>query len=297
MAKVSFSEEELNALQDADPARHTLGAPMPQALLGTIDPRLGEGGASVRRVTLTPLSWGPYTTAISVPLDDEKVVRALREPGAECVLGLPSREMLRQLMLCSLRLPPGISEADVARLELRKSLYVEVPSIAACPVNFECAVDHLEAYHEHLIAFLRIVGASIDDRLLFLEREEIVTFYPTNYADEIVDDNGVVCMRVSLIRDLALCPTFPVGPKQGWYSTFDVWMRDLCDEEYLDHDEYEQIVGWHMRWQEVFPDLDSTERARIRRDLTDLVRLIAREQWEGVHALLVRSRELGGVRR
>lgn len=290
MAKVYLTETELEAIYGAkgamQPLAYTLSSPMPQVLLVTADRSLKEESISVRTATLTPLSWGPYTKAVCVPLDDEKVVRALREPRAQCVLGLPSREMLRQLTICAQRLPPGISEAAVARLKMEKSLYVDVPSITDCPVNFECAVEHLETYHDHLVTFLRVVGASIDDRMLFLERNEIVSIFPTNAADQIVDQHGAVKMRVSLLSDLFLCPTFPVAPKQGWYGTFDIWMRDLADEGYLSGKEYEQVMAWYDRWQTVFADLDSAERALLRAKLTDLIRLIARQRWSELHAIL-----------
>jgi flavin reductase (DIM6/NTAB) family NADH-FMN oxidoreductase RutF len=290
MAKVYWTEAELDALCAAEgamqPLAFTLGAPMPQVLLVTADPFLKDRSVLVRTTALTPLTWGPYTKAVSVPLDDGKVARALREPQAQCVLGLPSRGMLRQLTICAQRLPPGISEADVARLELHKSLYVDVPSVADCPVNFECVVERLETYHDHLVAFLRVVGASIDDGMLFRERDEIVSVYPTNDADRIVDRDGVVKMRVSLLSELFLCPTFPVAPKRGWYGTFEVWMRDLADEGYLSGGEYEQVMAWHSRWQELFADLDSAERATLRVELTELIRLVARQRWPELHDFL-----------
>jgi flavin reductase (DIM6/NTAB) family NADH-FMN oxidoreductase RutF len=294
MAKLYWTKAELEALCEPDgamqPVAYTLGSPMPQVLLVTVDPGLKEQSVSVRTAVLTPLSWEPYTKAVGLPLDDQNVVRALRAPGAQCVLGLPSRDMLRQLTICAQRLPLGISEADVARLKMHKSLYVDVPSIVDCPVNFECTVENLELYHDHLVAFLRVVGASIDDAMLFLERDEIVSIYPTNYADQIVDQDGAVKMRVSLLSDLFLCPTFPVAPKQGWYGTFDIWMGDLADEGYLSGAEYEQVLAWHSRWQELFADLDSAERALLREKLTELIRLIAHRRWRELHAFLrVRS--------
>jgi hypothetical protein len=151
------------------------------------------------------------------------------------------------------------------------------------PPATECVVEHTEVYHGHLVAFLRVVGASIDDGMLFLERDEIVSIYPTNYADEILDPNGAVKIRVSLLSDLYLCPTFPVAPKKGWYGTFEIWMRDLADEGHLSGAEYEQVRTWHSRWQERFADLDSAERASLRTKLTELIRLIARERWSELH--------------
>jgi len=290
VAKRFYSETELDALCAEEgpmqPLAYTLRSPMPQVLLVTADPRLGEGGLAVRTTTMTPVSWNPYTKAISIPLDDIKVVRALRQPDARCVLALPSRKLLRQLTICSNKLPLGISEAAVARFKLHKSLFVDVPSIEDCPVNFECVVAHLEEYHGHLVAFLRVVGASIDDAMLFLERAEIVAIYPTNYADEVVREDGSVRTRVSLLSDLFLRPTFPVAHKRGWYGTFEVWMKDLYDEEYLNLDEYNRAIAWHARWQEVFADLDAPDRARLRADLTNLIRLIAHQRWEELHAFL-----------
>ena len=290
MTKKFYSETELDALCAEEgvmqPMAYTLRSPMPQVFLVTGDPQLGDGGAVVRTTIMTPLSWHPYTKAVSIPLDDTKVVDNLREPGTQCVLALPSRELLRQLTICAHRLPPGISEAAVARLKLHKSLYVDIPSIEDCPVNFECVVDHVEEYHGHLVVFVRVVGASIDDAMVFLEREEIVSIYPTNYADEFVDEDGSVRMRVSLLSDLFLCPTFPVAHKQGWYGTFDIWMKDLFEEEYLNQDEYKQVIDWHTRWQEIFADLDGPDRAQLQANVTELIRLIAHERWEDLHAFL-----------
>jgi hypothetical protein len=190
------------------------------------------------------------------------------------------------LTICGQRLPPGISEANVARFNLCKSLYVDIPSLDDCPVNLECVVDHLEVYHTHLIAFMRVVGASIDDAMLFKEREEIVSIYPTNFADKIKDEKGWVKNRVSLIADLYLCPTFPIAPKQGWYSEFDQWIKDLFEEEYLHQNEYEHVVGWHARWQTLFYELNSAERAQLRTNLTKTISLMVRQRWDELHTFL-----------
>jgi len=223
--------------------------------------------------------------AVTVSLEDEKVVCGLCA-GTECVLGLPSRDLLRQLTICEQWLPKGISEVELARLKIYKSLYVGVPSIGECPVNFECIVDHLEEYHGHLVAFVRVVVASINDELIFLQRDEIVSRYPTNQADRVLCKDGTVRSRVSLLSDLMACPTFPVAPKQGWYATFDIWMRDLASEGYLNSDEHGQVARWSARWEEVFADTGAPERAQLRDKLTHLIRLIANRQWVQLHAFL-----------
>lgn len=293
-SRTYFSENDLANLYDESKGTfsaqaYTLRSPMPQVFLVT-QAASDEGGmVSVRTSTITPISWGPYTMAVCIPNEDEKIVRDLTAPNAECVLALPARNQLRQLTLCAQRLPAGVSEVAVARFQLNASQTIDVPGIEDCPVNFECRVEHVESYYEHSVAFLTVVGASIDASLLFKEREEIVSMFPTNLADEVVTENGAVQRRVSLVKDLFLCPTFPVSPKQGWYATFDVWMHDLMEEEYLNSGEYEKLVHWYQRWEAIFKDLKSSERAQLREKLTQSIRLIVRERWDDLHALLMEA--------
>ncbi len=291
MTKRYYSQTELDKLQPDEhgvlPALvYSLRGPLPQMLLVTDEPGAQHSNPTVRTVNMTPLSWGPYTKAISIPLADSAVAGVLSQPGAQCVLAEPTRHMLRQLTICSQFLPRGLSQAAVARLTLLRSLYVDVPSLADCPVNLECRVEHSETYYGNLIVFVRIVGASIDDSVLFWEREQITRLFPTNDVDSIVDAQGNVTRRVGIMGDLFLCPTFPCAPKQGWYGAFDTWMKELCDEGYLRPEEYEKAIAWHTRWQQIFSDLRSDERPRLRTQLTELCRLIADEQWDDLHAFL-----------
>jgi hypothetical protein len=167
-----------------------------------------------------------------------------------------------------------------------RSQVVEVPGIEDCPVNFECRVEHVQPYYQHAVAFLRVVGASIDAAMLFKERREIVSIYPTNMVDEVVNEDGYVRRRVSMMQDLFLCPTFPVSPKQGWYATFDFWLHDLLDEEYIHRTDYEKVIGWNQSWEKYFSDLDSPERARLRENLTQVLFLIVHQQWNELHSFV-----------
>ena len=288
--KVHFSEQELDQLYTRQqgamqPLAYTMQSPVPQMFVVVNDPQV-EASIAVRTVTLTPLTWGPYTKAISLRQDDTKLTRVLEQPGAQCVLALPSRNMLRQITICSQRIPAGISETAVARFKTYRSQTVDVPSLEDCPVNFECVVEHVHPYHSDHVVFLRVTGASIDSSLLFWEREEITRLFPTNYADDVVDEQGAVHRRVSLITDLLLCPTFPVAPKQGWYASFDLWMKDLLAEGYLNQEEFQKVAGWFEQWNVLFAELESPQRAQLRKDLTELNRLAVHEQWDDLHTFL-----------
>jgi flavin reductase (DIM6/NTAB) family NADH-FMN oxidoreductase RutF len=288
-----FSRAEIDALQRSegvmDPVAHSLRAPMAQFLLVTRDVS-PAGAVCVRATQLTPLSWRPYTQAVNIPLDDERAVRNLSRPEAQCVLALPTRHQLREVMICSQRAPEGVCEADLARLALCRSLYVDVPTIESCPVNLECVVDRVELFHTHLIAFTRVVGASIDASVMFKEREEIVALYPTNLVDDVVDEKGHVRRRVSVLGEVQPCPTFPYAEKAGWCFGFGNWVRDLRDERYLSEAEHDQLIAWEKRWDALFPDLDSPERAVLKERLAQVCRLLVQGRWAAVHEYLAGCR-------
>ena len=283
-----FSSDEIESLQQGDvmdPIAYGLRAPMAQLLLVTQDVPPGDAFC-VRSTTLCPLAWNPYSQSVNIPLDDERVVRNLSAPGAACVLAEPTRTQLRELAICGQRAPDGVCEADIARLQLCKSLHIDVPSIADCPVNLECVVDHVERYHTHLIAFTRVLGGSIDDRYLFREREEIISSYPPNLVDDVLDANGNVRRRVSLLRDIFPCPTFPYAQKSGWGSDFSAWMCELRDEGYISDAECELLLGWRKRRDDLFMDAASPERAALKRRLTEVSRLIVQGRWAKLHDYL-----------
>jgi len=289
MAKTFLTESQITgstpkSAQFPNLAR-TLTAPMPQVLFVVRDPQLGDGSAYVRTVTMGPLSWGPYTKSVAIPHEDEKIVRCL-QPGAPCVLGLPSRKLLRQLAICRQRLPRGICEGTVARLQLYPSENGPVPIVHDCPVNFECVMEHMEPYHAHMVAFVRVVGASIDESYVALDRAQIIQMYPTNFADEVFDEDRGLRMRLSLLKDIYRCPEFPVGQKVGWGNSFDQWMKELTEEKYLSKEEQEQIVGWYRRWKEIYLGVKSAERKGLKEKLTAVCRLVSAEQWKKVHAFL-----------
>jgi flavin reductase (DIM6/NTAB) family NADH-FMN oxidoreductase RutF len=283
---LSFDEiESLQQGEAMDPIAHALRAPMAQLLLVTRDVPSGDT-VCVRSTSLCPLSWSPYSQSVNIPLDDVRVVRNLSAPGAECVLAEPTRDQLRELAICGQRAPDGVCEADIARLELCKSLHVDVPSIADCPVNLECVVDHVERYHTHLIAFTRALGASIDDRCLFKEREEIISIFPLNLVDDVLDADGRARRRVSLLRDILPCPTFPYAQKAGWGSDFSTWVRELRDERSISNTECELILDWCKRWQALFMDAASPERGELKERLTEVSRFIVQGRWAKLHDYL-----------
>jgi hypothetical protein len=105
-------------------------------------------------------------------------------------------------------------------------------------------------------------------------------------VDDVLDSDGNARRRVSLLREIYPCPTFPYAPKSGWGNDFDRWMRELRDEAYLSQPECELLLAWRKRWDELFPNLDSPDRAALKTRLTDACRLIVQGRWAKLHAYL-----------
>ncbi len=61
---------------------------------------------------------------------------------------------------------------------------------------------------------------------------------------------------------------------------------ELAEEKYLSKKEQEQITGWHRRWREIYGNMQSAERKKLKDRLATVCHLVSAEQWSKVHAFL-----------
>lgn len=250
----------------------------------TLDPDTQE--VNVMAGTIGPLTWNPYTMCLHIARGDSVDSYRNLQRTDECVVALPGKDIIPQTWMCELHVPRGINELDVAKLTAFPSKFVAPPSIAECKVNFECKVEFFKDYYSHGIVFVRVIGASIDEEVLSWSREEIVSLYPTYEVDDISNRYGGAIERLGVMGEIFECPTFPVGAKHGWGGTFQSWMQDLRDEDFISADEYETIIGLAKKHQRLFFDSYSKEREEVKQQLTEVCRMIAWEEWQELHAYL-----------
>lgn len=250
----------------------------------TLDPDTQE--VNVMAGTIGPLTWNPYTMCLHI--DRRNSVDSYRnlQRTDECVVALPGKDIIPQTWMCELHVPRGINELEVAKLTAFPSKFVTPPSIMECRVNFECKVEFFKDYYSHGIVFVRVIGASIDEEVLNWNREEIVSLYPTYEVDDISNRYGGAIERLGVMGDIFECPTFPVGPKSGWGGTFQSWMQELRDESFISADEYEKIMSLAKKHQQLFFDSYSKEREEVKRQLTEICRMLAWQEWQELHAYL-----------
>lgn len=269
----------------------------PANLLVTVDRETRE--VNVSAGTIGPLTWDPYTIAIHCGKGSLDSMHNIQQVGSECVIGLPGTDIVHETWITALCVPRGINEARLARLTLYPSRMVEPPSVAECPVNYECVIEYFREQHSHWIAFLRVVGASVDEALFHTRQEEAMRQFPTWEVDDITNEWGGDVERLGVLGELLLGP--PARAPRGWGSAFGDWLGDLQASGELGAEEYETAQSWLIEWARVSPMTDSEwdadadsqsapaesqEVSRLRERLKRLCELVAWDEFDELHRLL-----------
>jgi flavin reductase (DIM6/NTAB) family NADH-FMN oxidoreductase RutF len=257
----------------------------PANLCVTLDRDTGE--VNVSAGTLGPLTWNPYTMCLHISRGSPHTYNNLYE-GGECVVALPGKDIVKETWITALPLPRGISEAEVAGLTEFPSRHVKVPGIAECPVNFECVVEFKKDYYTHAIVFVRVLGASIDEKVLGMDREAVVRWYPTYEVDDVANEFGGSVERLGVMGEILECPRFPLAPKAGWYQSFDRWMTELREEGFLTPENLAAILALAREYNTFPPDPSNPRRSLLREIITALAKLIVNKKWTEISPLLAR---------
>lgn len=269
----------------------------PANLLVTLDRQTKE--VNVSAGTIGPLTWDPYTIVIHCAKSSLDSVHNIQEIGAECVVGLPGKDIIYETWITALSIPRGVNEAEVARLTLFPSRLVTPPSIAECPINFECVIEYYREQHSHYIAFLRVLGATVDEEVLTMNQEEAMYQYPTWEVEDVDNEWGGKVERLGILGDFL--PTPRVRAARGWGTSFTNWLEDLYTAGELSSEEYETARGWMGAWDRMSgqpqsdwqPQSDAlepqalpSERDHLKKKITRLFELIAWEEFDTLHELL-----------
>ena len=298
MAKLYFSHDEI--LERPSP-KHPLNDPFqfhyhfrparPANLCVSKDRETGE--VNVSAGTLGPLTWNPYTMCLHISRKGSPHSYRNLFEGGECVVALPGKDIVRETWITALPLPRGISEMEVAGLHSFASRLVDVPGVAECAVNFECKVEFKKDYHSHGIVFVRVLGASIDEEVIPLERAEVVSRFPTYEIDDKANKFGGSIERLGVMGEIVECPTFPLGPKAGWDNSFERWMRELKEEGYLSEAGLGGILAAFGEYEAAFASVGAGRRGELKSFLTEVCRLIVNEKWEELPGFVGQNRRTG----
>ena len=266
----------------------------PANILISLDRVTGEINASAG--TIGPLTWDPYTIVIHCSKSSLDSSANIQQVGAECVIALPGADIITETWITALNLPRGVNEARVARLTLYPSRLVKAPSIAECPVNYECVIEHYREQHSHYIAFLRVLGVSVDESLLTEDADQAMQRFPTWEVDDVENQWGGSVERLGVLGEFIAAPR--VRPARGWGGHLEDWLADLRLTGELSQRELETANAWLAHWA-VLKDLRpeawggtpgapemTRERAQLQARVTRLCELMAWNEINKLHDLL-----------
>lgn len=295
MNKVYFSHDEIlerpnkrYSSKDAFQIHYHFRPARPANFCVTQDVETGE--INVSAGTIGPLTWVPYTMCLHINKHGSPHTYNNLKVGSKCVISLPGKDIVNETWFTALPFPRGISELEVAGLHTFPSKFIEIPGVLECPINFECVVEHFVDYYTHGIFFVKVIGASINEEVLSMEREDVVHWFPTYEVDDLCNEFGGSIERLGVMGELFECPTFPIAPKKGWYQTFDIWMNDLWEEKYINDKELRTILDASREYESLFSSIDSERRKELKDFITKVSSIIVRSDWNGLHIFLEDSR-------
>lgn len=245
-----------------------------------------SGEVNVSAGTIGPLTWTPYTMCLHIQINGSPHTYQNLIKTGKCVISLPGRDIVDETWFTALPLPRGVDEAAVAGLNYIDLPNFDIPGIEECAVNFECVVEKHMDYYTHGIFFVRVIGATIDERVLSMKREEVVHWYPTYEVDDITNEFGGSIERLGVMGELFACPGYPRASKGGWYRSYNEWMTDLEDGNYLSHEEAMRAIAFKERYDALFYEYDHSERAEMKQKITQLCAAICKLDWDAVHEVL-----------
>ena len=250
------------------------------------------GLINVSAGTIGPLTWHPYTMCLHISIKSSPHSYNNLEVGSNCVVALPGRDIVDETWFTALPFLWGINELEVAGLHECPSQWIDVPGVMECPVNFECVVEFKKDYYSHGIVFVRVLGASIDEKVLSMTREEVVHWYPTYEIDDFANEFGGSIERLGVMGEIFACPTFPIGGKKGWYSDFRPWMRELEAEGYINTDALGTILSLVERYNVLYPNTKDAAFEPLHSFFTELSKLLTKADWPAIGKLAAHGKQL-----
>lgn len=150
--------------------------PRPVALVTTVSPAGIVNAAPFSFFNL--VGSDPPIVALGVASKapgEAKDTAANLEVGAPFVVNLISADMVEAMNVCAVDFPYGISEPEMAGLELRPGNLVPVPGLAESPAALECRVHSFHLVGNNRVTLGLVVGVFLRDDLVDVEHHYVDT--------------------------------------------------------------------------------------------------------------------------
>jgi flavin reductase (DIM6/NTAB) family NADH-FMN oxidoreductase RutF len=194
------------------------------------------------------------------------------ETTPECVISFPGSDLLEQVWVMGLPVPPGIDETLVAGLTPLKSRNVKPAGIVECPVNIEAKVTASYPAGEHYQLYIcQVVGVAVDADVLKIDINN-----PLHYGILNIDPIFETAIAAQdklpprlyfgkIDRDNLIRTSDEIGAAEKWLGTFEEWMDAECTRGKISDTEKSELLKLYESW---IANPDPAQNSEIKKSLT-----------------------------
>ncbi|MGI5848680.1 MAG: flavin reductase family protein [Christensenellales bacterium] len=220
-------------------------------LINTMD---NKGNVNSAPISMGTAMWGEPTDCgwyYCFAVHNRRQTRINIDQTMECVISYYPYSLLQQSMICSLPVPHGISEIDVAKLTPVPSRQVKAPSIAECVSNLEVKIVGSYPLSNTTLYIGRVVGCLVQQEAIDKDRK-IPKEPGLGYADLLYevsitgDPSRLNYTRMATDRIYSTDPK--IGDEHRWIGNFSTWMDSEEKRGRISTEEKEKLLELNKSW-------------------------------------------------
>lgn len=164
----------------------------------------------------------------------------------EAVVSYIGKDLLNQAIVANMPFPRGISELEVAGLNVFDSTNINVPSIKECPINMECKIiERIKLGKYYMLFVAKVVGLSVDQTLIDKDKDgagvlHIDPVFELNINQEKSKNNRLHFGMIDSSN--ILIPGDEFGSKNDWVGTFDHFINSEFERGKINEEERLKIL-------------------------------------------------------
>ena len=243
-------------------------------LINTVD---NKGNVNSAPISMGTAMWGEPADCgwyYCFAVQNRRQTRINIDETKECVISYYPYALLKESMICSLPIPHGISEIDIAKMTPVPSRQVKAPSIAECVSNLEVKVVDSHPLSNTTLYIGRVVGCLVQQEAIDKDRamaaEPGLGFADLLYEVSITGDPS----RLNYAR-MATDRVYPTDPKIGdthrWIGNFTTWMDSEEQRGRITTPEKEKLMALQKNWRF---NPDPIKNKEVKDELTTMLRAI-----------------------
>jgi flavin reductase (DIM6/NTAB) family NADH-FMN oxidoreductase RutF len=119
---------------------------------------------------------------VSIGVRPTRYSYEILKESKEFVINFPLASMQPQVELCGTKSGKDIDKWEKCKFTKAKSKKVKVPSIAECPVNMECRIEHILNLGTHNLFIARVLTLCVEETWKNMNYRDMLTYTRGKYG-------------------------------------------------------------------------------------------------------------------